>query len=406
MIFKLPQLTHKFSQSLVLLFCWTVVPLFLVELLMTILDPILFTRGLYQYDPDLGFRVRPYVLNSNQFGFNDRDYSAIKDPGTYRMVILSDSFNWAGGREGNCTAILEQKFVQHYGKHQVDVINVGYPGTHTGEQLEILKKYGLTYQPDLVILGFFAGNDFVDADPERKRIIVNDLYIDIDRDREWILFGYPIIPQSRLWLFLQQKYKIFSEFSKTEPQPFSSPSPDVPQVNPQSFFPLLPVIASEPTPAPPGFSRETFLALERSRLEFCNTYPLYQTGDYQPKIDYILGKIEEISQLLASKNIKFMVAIYPDEFQVNDQLLDTIIDNFNVKADYYERDCQQNILNRFLTEKNIPHIDFLPQFKAQQKQQPLYVFQDPHWNEAGNQLAAQILFETLVQKTDQFFAEN
>lgn len=408
---KLPKLHPKITQGLILFSCWILLPLLLVEILMTVLDPILFTKGLYQYDPDLGFRVRPYANESNLFGFNDQDYPLEKDPGTYRILILSDSFNWAGGREGNYTTFLEQKFEQYYGKHRVDIINAGYPGTHTGEQLEILRKYGLQYQPDLVVLGFFVGNDFVDAEPERKRIIVNDLYVDINRDQELIIFGYPIIPQSRFWLFLQQKYKIFSELSKSQPQPFSSPFSPPPPVNPQSIFPL---IANQPTakpptitPAPPpSLSLETFLTLERARLEFCNTYPLYQTGAYQPQIDYILERIGEMQTLLSNQNIQFLVAIYPDEFQVNDQLFQTIMERFNVKPEYYERECQQNILKPFLTDKNIPYIDFLEPFKQAQKQQPLYLVQEPHWNGAGNQLAADLLFQTLVKTTDSFFSAN
>ncbi len=87
---------------------------------------------------------------------------------------------------------------------------------HTVEQLAMLKKYGLQYNPDLVILGFFAGNDFRDADPNRKRIIVNDLYVDIDRNKELIIFGYPIIAKSRLLLFIQQKYQVWHSLKKAK----------------------------------------------------------------------------------------------------------------------------------------------------------------------------------------------
>jgi len=31
------------------------------------------------------------------------------------------------------------------------------------------------------------------------------------------------------------------------------------------------------------------------------------------------------------------------------------------------------------------------------------LLQEPHWNSAGNQLAAEILFENLIPKTNQFF---
>ena len=164
----------RIKNFLLLTFTWIIIPLFLVEILMIVFEPYLF-KGLYQYDPDLGFRVRPYINGNNQFGFNDRDYPLETEPGKFRLLVVSDSFNWAGGKDRNYTALLEKKFDNYYGQNQVEVINVGYPGTHTGEQLAMLKKYGLQYNPNLVVLGFFVGNDFRDADPERKRIIVNGI---------------------------------------------------------------------------------------------------------------------------------------------------------------------------------------------------------------------------------------
>jgi len=165
--------------------------------------------------------VRAYYLVdqgtiTNKFGFNDDDYPLQKTPGIYKILVVGDSFGWAGGREGNYTAILERQLENHYGYHRIDVINAGYPMTQTAEQLVILKKYGLQYHPDLVILGFYVGNDFIDGNPNRKRIVVNDLYIDIDKRREHIILGYPIVFQSRLLLYVKQKYKIFTELRKAE----------------------------------------------------------------------------------------------------------------------------------------------------------------------------------------------
>jgi hypothetical protein len=167
---------------------WLVVQLIVIEVLMIVLDPYLF-RGFYQYEPDLGFRVRSYYKMkdgslTNRFGFNDQDYPLQKTPGVIRILIVGDSYNWAGGREGNYATLLERMLEEHYGQHQIDVINVGYPMTHTGEQLAMLKKYALEYNPDLVILGFSAGNDFFEADPNRKKLVVDDVYVDIDKRSE------------------------------------------------------------------------------------------------------------------------------------------------------------------------------------------------------------------------------
>ncbi len=387
----------QIRQALILLFCWTVVPLFLVEVLMIVLEPYLF-KGLYQYDQDLGFKIRPYANGNNQFGFNDKDYPLEREAGKFRMLVVSDSFNWAGGKEENYTTLLENQFTEYYGIDQVEVINTGYPGTHTGEQLEMLKKFGLQYHPDLVVLGFFVGNDFIDADPHRKRIIVNDIYIDIDKREELVIFGYPIIGQSRLWLFIQQKYKIFQEAAKSQ-QASQLPETLIASSTPQ----VLGQNSNSTVEQSPGIlSLETFLEVEKNRLSFCEKDDL-EDGDWDKNINYVLQSISEMNRILQEKNIRFIVAIYPDEFQVNPTLFNQVVNEFELDPKDYQINCMQTILKQHLEDKNIAYIDFLERFKAEQQKQHLYLLQEPHWNSAGNQLAAEILFENLREKIDNYF---
>ena len=370
-------LTKKISQFSLRIFLWLILPLICVEILMIVLEPYLF-KGLYEYDPDLGFRVRAYYpvdqgTMTNKFGFNDHDYPLQKTPGVYRILFVGDSFGWAGGQEGNYTALLERQLDNHYGYHRIDVINSGYPMTHTAEQLVILKKYGLQYHPDLVILGFFVGNDFLDGNPNRKRIVVNDLYIDIDKRREHIILGYPIIFQSRLLLYVKQKYKIFTELRKT------AASEPRQQLSQEQRGPL---------------AEETFLDLERSKLESS------QKGRFQKNINYILQSIAEMDALLKSRNIKFIVAIYPDVFQIDKTLLKMIVERFRLRLEDYDLNFAQNILKSFLQSKDISYIDFTDRFRSEGQEKDLYLLGDAHWNRSGNQLAADILFETLVKRLD------
>ncbi len=348
-----------------------------LECLMIVFDPYLF-KGFYEYDPDLGFRVRPYSPNfdgtlTNQFGFNARDYPLQKTPGVFRILVIGDSFNWAGGREGNYTALLEHMFERRDGGHKTDIINAGYPMTHTGEELAMLKKYGLQYNPDMVVLGFFMGNDFVDADPDRKRIVVNGIYMDISRRTELKLLGYPIIPQSRLLLFMEQKYRVYREAKKAARD-------------------------NQTQPTQPGtFAEDTYLDIERGRLEFFNLSYL-RDGRFQPKIDYILQSIAEMDALLKSRNIKLVLAVYPDEFQINEKVLQAVVDKYKLRRENYDLNPGQSILKPFLDSKGIPFVDFTNRFRAEGKKQDLYLLRDTHWNAAGNQLAADILFEDLGQR--------
>src|SRR5918911_664581 len=86
-----------------------------VEILMIVTDGYLF-KDRFEYDPDLGFRARAYFRTdrgfqgdsdegstTNRFGFNDRDYALTKQPGVFRIVVVGDSFGWAGGLNHNYT---------------------------------------------------------------------------------------------------------------------------------------------------------------------------------------------------------------------------------------------------------------------------------------------------------------
>ena len=359
-----------------------VVSLMCVEFLMIVLDPYLF-KGFYESDPDLGFRVRAHLppdegTPTNQFGFNDRDYPLQKTPSIFRIVIVGDSFGWAGGLEGNYTALLEKMFERRDGSHKIDIVNSGYPGTHTGEQLMMLKKYGLQYDPDLVILGFFAGNDFFEADPNRKRIIVNGCYADIDKRHEYRLLGYPIIAQSRLLLFIRQKYaaRTIAKRARSEAQ-------------------ALAAATGQPAPLQ-NLPEETFYNIQKAKLEFFNTKTSAQR--FGPNINYIFQSISEMNDLLKSRNIKFMVAIYPDEMQVSPNQFDTLVAKFGLNREDYDLNLAQNLLKSFLDSKQIPYLDLLERFRTEEQKQDLYLFRNTHWNKSGNELAAEMLFQYLSKQ--------
>lgn len=365
-----------------------------VEFLMTVLDPYFF-KGRFESDPDMGFRVRAYYPTglglrgrgddgtlTNQFGFNDRDYSLQKTPGVFRIVVVGDSFGWSSGLEGNYTAILERRFEDRYGAHNVDVINTGYPGTHTGEQLSMLRKFGLQYNPDLVILGFFAGNDFFDADPNRKRIVLNKYFFDLDRRYESRLLGYPIVARSRLWLFLKNKFesdKMASEANR-EGEEWAAATRQ-----PKPFLNL-------PT--------KTYLDVQHAKLEFFNKTT---SGDrFAAQTAYIFQAIDEMNELLKSKGIKFMVAIYPDEFQVSPAQFEALVEKFQLKKADYDLDLAQKLLKTFLDSKHIAYLDMLDRFRIEEKQRELYLYKNTHWNDDGNNLAAEVLFQYLISQPYEF----
>lgn len=374
-------------------FLWIGVPWLTAEVFMIVAEPYLF-KGFFQYDPDLGFRVNPDTPGTNQYGFNDRDYPLEKAPGVYRIVVIGDSFSWAGDLDGNYTAILEKKFEQHYGAPKVEVINVGFPMADPPMYLGMLKKYGLKFHPDLVVLGFFVGND-LHTPVNQKRIVLNDTFIDVDRTKEVKLFGYPLIGQSRVWLFLQQRYRMFQEQLKLQ---------QAQQQNQGKFELIEGAVAQEsptpnPSPEPPSlYSEETFLEIERWKLEI-NNIADYQAGKFTPQFEYSLQAVVEMSNILEEQNIPFLVAIYPSEYQIDRTLASKIFTAYELNPENYDLELPQKVVIETLEAHGIDYLDMLEPFQEAGKDEVLYILRDTHWNLKGNQLAANLLFQRLKPLT-------
>ena len=405
----------------------------LLEVGMIVLEPYVL-QGFYMYDRELGFRVRPNTASSNEFGFNDYDYPLEKPDDTYRILFLGDSFSWSCGRDDNYVGVLRELVKERFPERKIDVINAGYPMTHTGEQLDLLERFGLEYQPDLVVLGFFIGNDFLDGGPYRKRIVVNETFLDIDKRRETVLFGYPIVARSRVFEFIRQQIRILREevsvaeessglklveperpradrrrtsgqwaeprvSSSSAARPAASPLP----ADSASGFPGAPTLDEvrayleevafhcREDDQKPMFTRETQLGLIERQLLMCVADPKPE-GFLEPRFEYILGKVDEMANLLSERGIKFLVAMHPANFQVDPELAGTVMERSGRAADEYDLLRPQTLLAAHLDQRDVPYIDLIEPLKEAQQIRPTYLPMDTHWNYYGNVVAAHAVF--------------
>ena len=133
-------------------------------------------------DRDLGWKLKPGVsgewkgegasfVQVNSDGLRDREHTKTKPPNTLRVAVLGDSFTeaihvpveqtfWSKleRKLGNCNAIK--------GKQKVEVINFGVQGYGTAQELVMLRKKVWDYNPDIVVLAFFIGNDVINNSPQ------------------------------------------------------------------------------------------------------------------------------------------------------------------------------------------------------------------------------------------------
>ncbi len=359
-----------------------------VEVVLLIFNDTFFHASFYVFDRDMGFRVRPYARygndRANEFGFNDRDYPHTRTPGTYRILFLGDSFNWMGGQETNYTAILERQFEEDFGPGRVEVISAGYSQTHTGEQLVALEKFGLQYHPDLVVLGFFAGNDFYDADPNRRRIVVGASLTDVfpDRDFYHVVLGQPLVFRSRLLLYAEELWSVYWT-NREHAQRIRRETRDE-----DSGPPILGLPDGTPQARKAGLTDE-YLTSIRLRTQF---FDPKHFREYAPHVQYIFDSLSRMRSLLAARGIRFLVAVYPDQAQVDPGVRAEFVRRLGLDARDWQWDRPQQLLERFCADHGIEFFDLAPIFADHcRRGEDLYIQSDTHWNTAGNRLAAAIL---------------
>jgi hypothetical protein len=92
---------------------------------------------------------------------DERDFPYRKPAGTLRVLALGDSHTqgYEVRQESTYSSVLE-RYLARRGV-RAEVLNAGVSGFSTAEALAYLENEGYKYQPDVVVLGFFA-NDYED----------------------------------------------------------------------------------------------------------------------------------------------------------------------------------------------------------------------------------------------------
>ncbi len=101
-------------------------------------------------------------FSTNSKGFrNATEFAYAKPANTMRILSIGDSHTQGHEvrQDSTFSAVLE-RYLNH-NKIRAEVINAGVSGFGTAEELVFLENEGFKYQPDVVVLGFFA-NDFED----------------------------------------------------------------------------------------------------------------------------------------------------------------------------------------------------------------------------------------------------
>lgn len=105
--------------------------------------------------PSPKFRDRPHYFYLPEYASNrDRLYSASKEPNTFRVIVIGDSFSEAGENQFDDVfpKRLERMLNLNNAHRVVEVLNWGTPGFSTAHEVNLVRRAIGEFSPDLIIL--------------------------------------------------------------------------------------------------------------------------------------------------------------------------------------------------------------------------------------------------------------
>lgn len=303
-----------------------------------------------------------YTFHLNSSGFKDLEFSTKKDKNTFRIVSLGDSFSYGVvPYEYNYLTVLEENLNQSHQSdnsskkiNKIEVYNMGIIGTGPKDYLSILVNESLAFKPNLIMVGFYLGNDFID-----NRITAKERKVLKEKDSYVITFMKGLQK-------IHGNFKGHIHFKK-----------DAQYADEQATF-----------------GDGTYLQMLREKSMIFIRNPVDPTF-FQQAFDDALADLIKIKEVADYQKIPLVVIIIPDEIQVNQRWQQAVVKDYHVEPNTFDFQLPNKRLAEALTKNNIAYLDLTEKFIEVGQNKYLYKPNDTHWNIAGNQLAADTISEYL-----------
>jgi len=357
----------NFLKNLALVFFSTLLGLFLFEVFLRFFFPQFLNFS--TLDPDILGRGKPYgytlhrtkdyrvKIQLNSKGLRDYEHAYENRRNHFRIVTLGDSFTFGHGveMEEAFPKVLEKNLNQRSEKTRFEIINASLAGWGNDQAFMFLKKEAIKYNPNLIILGLFVGNDIIEN---------TNTHIFIVKDGKLLPspHGFQITPTLKIRSFLSSHLHLYR-----------------------------------------------LLADYRFRLRYQKGL---KEGHYPPDVQIFYNRYKEkqekgltktnliLERFLAfsrEKDISFFVLVIPTKEQVDNQIYRQWVDRNQFQEDSLDMGLPQRVIGNYLRAKGFLFMDSLSPLKKENQKMNLYFPNDGHWNREGHKIMAKILQEALDQ---------
>lgn len=383
-----------------------VAALFLMELFLRLFFPQLplQLKGMYVQDPILGFRLKPGFegrqrtdefdvrVKINSSGL--RDYERALDADSFTVLAVGDSFVFGSWVDLDLSwlALLEEQLNERTDSFQV--VKAGVPAYGIDQASLFVQNEGAAFAPDLVVLGIFVGNDVRDTLVGSELYHVEDGLLVWDPNVLKAWWGYDVLTgewpnkpldwppahwvqstkfdlgdwlkkNSHLYHFVKRSYQLL----KNSQQPS--------QTRRAAFWPSQDGLTI--------FDYETF---------YLKTYPEEVRKGFGLAFDYI----EQLQAATEAMGAELLLVLIPTKAQVQHSYWEARLLAFALDESLVDPERPQQVIKDWAVEHEIHVFDLLPVFRqaASAQDEWLYFESDEHWNERGHRLAAEAVYDYLI----------
>lgn len=296
------------------------------------------------------------TVKTNSLGLRNPEIGK-KNKETKRILFIGDSFTMGWGVEENKAfpRVVENVLNQTY-KVKAETINAGFIAAGPSGYYIYLKRYGLDLDPDVVVVGFYIGNDitsrldveWIDTDEEGLPDVIKSKSSYVDSDGKLrlrntsIKYNLPFLRDSHTFIFFADRF-----------------FPKQPQVYDPVITPLICLF------------KKTCQDMDKAK-------------------DEVKKIFKGIKKLTDEKGIKLLVAMIPIEFQAYDYPY--LEEKYGLTIPLLPSDKRRpNVyFSHFFEEQKIEYVDLLPILQQNQDIPAYYEFDD-HWNPTGHRIAAEAI---------------
>ncbi len=349
----------------------------------------------FQFDPLLGAEGIPdkkgvfattqfsTIITHNSKGFRDYEHSEENRNGKLRVITLGDSFTWGHGVENNEIYVKKMETLSP----RVETINMGGPGGDPPGELKVYLFRGSAYEHDIVLLGFYIGNDVVDTQATEESIPPQFGY---DKAGNFTLMGKVLPPEEvrRIREESAQKY---------DPHKYRDLKGRINYWFIQHFqsYTLLDNLQDHFSDMLKGSTAYwkvmNALGLKVKRpmdfLQYCEKKDSEEIKRGWKITEGVLKSLKEYAQLNGAKPY---ILFIPHITQMSDAFFKQATRYLGYDPARFDSEKPNRKLAELCRKLDIAYLDLLPVMREKSAEgEKLYYEREYHWNKAGHQLAAE-----------------